>query len=213
MRVLGTAALSLLLVSILSAAACAQDGVTIRFEDGTAVVYDGARDLRTLTEVPLPITVGNIRIVDISRSSASNRDHVGQIVPFRHALTERMADLDPRWDIRDALLLTCEAVDPNEPIGFRLRANARARGFHSAGSWLQLLLAPERGDAIAGSELNKRFNRDRHQWYVLRDLQDVYGNQIAPSSSFTIRIQSSARGSWWIKWLELKPWPTHVRSI
>jgi hypothetical protein len=121
-----------------------------------------------------------------------------------------MVDLDPRWDLQSPLALVCEVIDPSQPIGFRIRAHARMRMFHNSGQWLQLLLAetPDGRGAVHAMDRPKRFTWDMQHWYVLSSLQEIYGSDAPGADTFTILVDNGTGGSWWLKWLEIKSWPT-----
>jgi|GEM_PF-5512677 len=212
MQVARAIVVTLTIVGIVAGSACAQDGATIMFANERADVYAGTWGERAEATMELPVTVGNFRITDIRLPGKCERNTVGQVVPFRHASGERMVDLDPRWDLQSPLALVCEVIDPSRPIGFRIRAHARMRMFHNSGQWLQLLLAesPDGDGAIHAMDRTKRFTWDMQHWYVLSSLQEIYGSDAGAENTFTILIDNGTGGSWWLKWLEIKAWPTGV---
>ena len=211
MRASTAVAVSLILAAVVAGAACAQDdGVTITFTNTETLVYQGTGEMRAESPMLCPVTVGNFRILEVRLPSESNRDNVGLVIPFRGALSERMVDLDPRWNGANALALVCEIIDPGAPIGFRMRAHARVREFHSPGTWLELMLGrgPNDDRPIPASAYNARFTGDMHTWYAISSLPEIYRRDDPQKTRFTIMLNTNERGSWWIKWLELKPWPT-----
>ncbi len=215
MRALKAVAMSVILVAVLIGTAHAQDeGATITFTDTRVDIYEGTGDVRAAEPMNCPVTVGNFRITKVRLPAQSNLDNVGLVIPFRGALSERMVDLDYRWGARGALALLCEVIDPEQPIGFRLRTHARVRMFHSPGAWLELKLGRGWKDdrAIPAAAQNKRFTGELQRWYVQSDMNEIYHRaETAPvpeDQSFAILLDTGERGSWWIKWLEIKPWPT-----
>lgn len=211
MRALRAVVTTLTLVAVMAGALYAQDeGATITFTNTKTLVYQGTGEMRAETPMECPITVGNFRITDIRMPSQANLDYVGLVIPFRGALNERMVDLDPRWDGSGPLVLMCEVIDPEAPIGFRMRAHARVRMVHSPGSWLELNLGrgPKDEQPIPAADQNKRFTGDMQRWYVVSSIEEIYQKQDPESDRFTIMLDTGERGSWWIKWLELKEWPT-----
>lgn len=211
MRALRATAMAMIVVAVLAGAVYAQDdGVTITFTDTKTLIYEGTGEMRAEMPTDEAVTVGNIRITDIRRSADSNRDHVGLVIPFRGALSERMVNLDPRWGGPGTVALLCEVIDPEEPIGFRMRAHARVRMFHSPGAWLELNLARGLKDTrpIAAAAQNKRFSGEKHAWYVLSSIDEIHRRDDPDSDRFVIMLSTGERGSWWIKSLELKAWPT-----
>jgi len=217
MRALKAVAIVLILVAGVTGAAYAQDdGATITFTNTETLMYSGTGEMRAETPMECPITVGNFRIVKIQMPSEFNRDNVGLVIPFRGALSERMVDLDPRWGGAGAVSLVCEVIDPDEPIGFRMRAHAKVRMFHSPGAWLALNLGrgPKDDHPIPADTQNKRFTGELHRWYVLSDMNAIYHleeDEPAPEQDrFTIMLDTGERGSWWVKSLELKSWPTRL---
>lgn len=215
MRAFRAVAIAMILVATVAGVAYAQgEGATITFTNTETLIYHGVGQMRSEMPMQCPVTVGNFRITKVRLPAESNRDNVGLVIPFRGALSERMVDLDPRWGGADALMLICEVIDPDQPIGFRMRAHARVRMFHSPGSWLMLNLGrgPKDTNPIPGTAQNKRFTGESHLWYVLSDMNEIYRRaEDAPgpdSNRFVIMLDTGERGSWWIKSLELKPWPT-----
>ncbi|MFP4248030.1 MAG: hypothetical protein ACLFU7_00140 [Armatimonadota bacterium] len=217
MRIAQVTATALVLVAVVAGAAHAQnDGVTITFTDTKTLIYQGTGDMRAATPADCPITVGNFRITRVHLPAQSNLDDVGLVIPFRGALSERMVNLDPRWGGAEPLALICEVIDPEQPIGFRARAHARARMYHSPGSWLEMNLArgPKDTRPIPASAQNKRFSGDMHRWYALSDINEIYHRAenapVPENDRFAILLSTGERGSWWIKSLELKAWPTQT---
>ena len=217
MRATRAVAVALILVAVVAGTAYAQDeGATITFTDTKTLVYEGTGDMRAEMPMQLPVTVGNFRITNIRLPAQSNRDNVGLVIPFRGALSERMVDLDPRWDGAEPLALICEVIDPRQPIGFRMRSHARVRMFHSPGSWLELNLGrgPRDDQPIPATPQNKRFTGGMQLWYSLSDMNEIYDRAedapVPERDRFAILLDTGERGSWWIKWLELKPWPTVI---
>lgn len=209
MRACRIAAVSLILTALIAGMGYAQDaGATVTFTGTETRIYQGTGEMREM--MPLPITVGNFRILDVRLPAESNRDNVGLVIPFRGAMNEHMVNLDPRWGGARPLVLVCEAIDPSMPIGFRVRGHARAREVHSPGTWLALELGrgPKDDRPIPASDYNARFNGDTHTWYVLSSLPEIYRREDPQSTRFTIMLDTYERGSWWIKWLEIKEWPT-----
>ncbi len=199
------------LVAICAGSAFAQDeGATITFTNTETLIYRGTGDMRAKEPLDCPITVGNLRITDVRLPSESNLDNVGLVIPFRGALSERMVHLDPRGDGAARLALICEVIDANEPIGFRMRTHARVRMFHSPGAWLELNLGrgPKDDRPIPAMTQNKRFTGEMHRWYVSSSIDDIYRKQDRERDRFAILLDTGERGSWWIKWLEIKSWPT-----
>lgn len=211
MPALRAVAMSLMLTAILAGAVCAQhDGATITFTDTKTLIYEGTGEVRAETPAARPVTVGNLRITGIRLPAQANRDHVGLVIPFRGALSERMVNLDPRWGGPGTVALLCEVIDPDEPIGFRLRAHARVRMFHSPGAWLELNLGRGARDnrAVPAAAQTKRFSGETHAWYVLSSIDEIHRRDDPDTDRFAILLSTGERGSWWIKSLELKAWPT-----
>lgn len=211
MRAVRAVVMALILVAVVAGAIYAQDeGATFTFTDTKTLVYEGTGEMRAENRVELPVTVGNFRITNVRLPSQSNRDYVGLVFPFRGALNERMVDLDPRWDGAEPLVLVCEVVDPDLPIGFRMRAHGRVRMRHSPGAWLELNLGrgPQDDEPIPATEQNKRFSGGTHLWYCETTIDDIYRLEDPEPDRFTLMLDTGERGSWWIKWLQIKPWPT-----
>lgn len=213
MRASRAVAIVLILAAVVAGASYAQDeGATITFTDTETLIFQGTGEMRAEAPMPCPVVVGNFRIIEVRLPSEANRDYVGLVIPFRGALNERMANLDPRWGGANPLALVCEVIDPSRPIGFRLRAHARAREVHSPGTWLELNLGrgPRDSAPIPATVQNRRINGDMQRWYVLSSIQEVYRKQDPERDRFAIMLDTGGRGSWWIKWLELKSWPTVI---
>ncbi|MGM0494907.1 MAG: hypothetical protein ACQER1_18385 [Armatimonadota bacterium] len=217
MRIATMTTTALVLVAVVAGAAHAQnDGVTITFTDTKTLIYEGTGETRAEMPVDCPVTVGNFRITRVHLPSEANLDHVGLVIPFRGALSERMVNLDPRWGGAEPLALICEVIEPEQPIGFRARTHARVRMFHSPGSWLEMNLGRGHRDTrpIPASTQNKRFSGDMHRWYVLSDMNEIYHRAedapVPENDRFAILFSTGERGSWWIKSLELKAWPTQI---
>lgn len=171
MRASTAVAVSLILAAVVAGAACAQDdGATITFINTETLIYHGTGEMRAELPMPCPITVGNFRILDVRLPSQSNRDYVGLVIPFRGALDEHMVNLDPRWGNSSTLSLVCEVIDPTMPIGFRMRAHARAREVHSPGTWIELALGRgPKDDRPIPLRLQRALHR-RHA-HLVRDQQ------------------------------------------
>jgi hypothetical protein len=182
----------------------------VTFTDGDVRVYEGTGDTRACEPTSAAVTIGNFRIIDVRLPNESNLDYVGLVMPFRGLLNERGADLDRRWGSDEGLALICEMVDPAAPIGFRMRAHARRRMLHSPGAWLELNLARHAhdDDAIPATARNRRFGGDMQHWYIESDLPTIYDTESPESDRFAIVLDAGGRGSFWIKWIEIKPWPT-----
>jgi len=215
MRSLRALTMSLIILTVLVGAVYAQDeGATITFTDTQINIYQGTGEMRAEQPMDCPVQVGNFRITKVRLPAESNLDNVGLVIPFRGALSERMVDLDYRWGGEGALALLCEVIDPEAPIGFRLRTHARVRMFHSPGAWLELKLGRGWKDdqAIPADEQNKRFNGELQRWYSLTNINQIYHRAedapVPESDAFAILLDTGERGSWWIKRLEIKPWPT-----
>lgn len=211
MRAVRAVVRALIPVAIAAGAVYAQnEGATFTFTDTKTLVYEGTGEMRAEKPMELPVTVGNFRITNVRLPSQSKRDYVGLVLPFRGALSERMVDLDPRWDGAEPLVLTCEVIDPDLPIGFRMRLHGRVRMWHSPGAWLELNLGrgPRDDRPMAATAQNKRFSGETHLWYVETTIDEIHRRDDPDRDRFTLMLDTGERGSWWIKWLQIKPWPT-----
>ncbi|MGI5816825.1 MAG: hypothetical protein ACOX9R_01875 [Armatimonadota bacterium] len=211
MRAFRAGTIVLILVAFVAGAACAQDhGATITFTDTKTLIYEGTGEMRAEMPTDAPVVVGNLRITKVRLPAEANRDYVGLVIPFRGALNERIANLDSRWGGAGALALVCEVIDPDAPIGFRMRAHARVRMQHSPGAWLEANLGrgPDDTRPIPATAQNKRFSGGMHTWYVLSSIDEIRRTENPQSDRFAILLDTGERGSWWIKSLELKAWPT-----
>jgi len=211
MRTLSAVPAAVVLVAIVTAAAVAQDrGATVTFTGGHLVVYEGTGETKMECPQTQPVTVGNLRIVDVIPPSESNFDNFGLVMPFRGALNERAVNLETRWGSRQGLALVCEAIDPTAPIGFRMRVHARRRMVHAHGVTLNLELArdPDRRHRIPAVRPSGRIFGDMHAWYVLTDLPTIHESGDPDDNEFAIILDVEGRGSFWLKWLEIKRWPT-----
>lgn len=204
---------TLLLVVTAGFAPAKDGGVTIDFTDRQVRLYEGTGEMRAPDHTDQPVTVGNLRITKVRLPGDSNRDFVGLVFPFRGLLDELAVNLDRRWGSTRGLALICEAIDADAPIGFRMRAHARRRMLHAPGAWLELQLGRSATDdhAIPATLQNRRAGGDMHYWYVDSDLPTILRVDDPETDRFAILLNAGGRGSFWIKWLEIKEWPSAGR--
>ncbi len=207
MRKLTIPGATALIIALAASCALAQDtGATIVFRPDGMALYQGTGDAIAPEPATEPIIIGNFRLLGFVLPGESNLDYVGLVIPYRGALNQRMVNLETTWGSPQGLALLCEAVEPADPVGFRVRAWAHRRG--ARGSWLAMDLAPGHtrvGEMPAGVR-NRRYLGEMHRWYVQTDMPTLYGDD-DPRSEFSIVLKVGGWGSWWIKRIEIKAWP------
>lgn len=209
MRKLMIACVALMIVLGAAVGAAAQnEGATIMFKPDGVKVYRGVGDAMLPCPPGDTVEVGNFRIIRAIVPSQASFTNQGLVFPWRGALDEEAANLDASWGNPRPLMLLCEIIDTDEPIGFRMRAEARRRG--RTWSWLDLGLG--RGpahDNMMMVEGGRRWTGGMHTWYAQVEPSQLYGNR-APEQRFVIALDPGGRGSWFVQKLELKSWPTVV---
>ncbi len=196
-----------LIVALTASCALAQGtGATIIFRPDGMALYEGTGDEMAAEPATEPITIGNFRLLGFEPPSESNLDYVGLVMPYRGALNQRMVNLATTWGSPQGLALLCEAVEPTDPVGFRVRAWAHRRG--DKGSWLAMTLAPghTRIGEMPAVVQNRRYLGETHRWYVETDMPTLYDDhEVQPEFSIVLKV--GGWGSWWIKRIEIKAWP------
>jgi len=196
-----------LIVTLAASCALAQGtGATIVFRPDGMALYEGTGDDMAPEPATEPIAIGNFRLLGFELPSESRLDYVGLVMPYRGALNQRTVNLETTWGSPQGLALLCEAIEPADPVGFRVRAWAHRRG--DKGSWLAMTLAP--GHTRIGDEpavvQNRRYLGDMHRWYVETDMPTLYDDdEVQPEFSIVLKV--GGWGSWWIKRIEIKAWP------
>lgn len=188
----------------------AQDGgATITFVDRQVRIYEGTGGMRALEPTDAPVIVGNFRIEDVRLPGESNLDYVGLVFPYRGLIDEIAINLERSWGSYRGVALICEAIDASAPIGFRMRAHARNRMLRVPGAWLELQLGRSATDrnAIPAMTRERRAGWDMHHWYVEQDLPAILRVDDPDTDRFAILLNTGGRGSYWVKWLEIKEWP------
>ncbi len=186
-----------------AAGAFAQNpGATIVFNVDGMLLYEGTGEMMMPCAPNMPITVGNLRLTEVRLPSDAIFGFTGLIMPQRGAIDERLVVLDNSWDSPQGLALLCEVIDPMMPIGFRLRTDSYRRGDNS--TWLGLMLSPghNRVGEMRPVEQSRRFTSDP-TWYVQAD-----AGVADDASRFSIELDVGGHGSFSIKQIEIKAWPT-----
>jgi len=177
-------------------------GATITFDGEGMMVYQGTGSMMTPCAMDMPITVGNFRITRVALPSDARFEFTGLVVPQRGAIDERLVTLDNSWDSPQGIALLCEVIDPMAPLGFRLRTDSYRRGDNS--TWLELMLNDEhsRVGEIPAVEQARRF-ASSPTWYAQVDPMMLDG-----SPEFSIVLAVGGHGSFSVKQIEIKSWPT-----
>lgn len=210
MRVLQVTLLAAILLAAAITVLPAHDcGATIDFTDLRVRMYEGAGDARAPEPTDQPIVVGNLRITAVQLPSEAKLEYVGLVFPFRALLDEAGVNLDRTWGSSQPVALICEAIDVEAPISFRLRAHARRRMMHAPGAWLELQLGRDArdSDAIPAMVQNRRAGGEGQHWYIDSDLPTILRLDEPETDRFAILLNAGGRGSFWVKSIEIKPWP------
>lgn len=207
MRPIATVVVVALALCCAAGAFAQSPGATIVFNVDGMLLYEGTGETMMPCAPNMPITVGNFRITEVRLPSDAIFQFTGLVLPQRGAIDDRLVVLDNSWDSPQGPALLCEVIDPMMPIGFRLRTESYRRGDNS--TWLGLMLAPghTRVGAMRPVEQSRRFTSDP-TWYVQTDAQ------IADDAArFSIVLDVGGHGSFSIKQVEIKSWPTRPTGM
>lgn len=196
------------LISVVLALGCAaggfaqNPGVTIVFNCDGMQVYRGTGETMTPCTSDTPITVGNLRLSAVALPRAAIFEFTGLVLPQRGGPDDRLVVVDDSCDSPQGLALLCEVIDPRAPVGFRVRTDSYRRGDTS--TWLGLMLAPghTRAGELRPVEQSRRFTSSP-TWYAQFDPDLLRG-----SSQFSIVLDVGGHGSFSIRQIEIRPWPT-----
>ncbi len=191
------------LIVIFAAPTVVADGIrgcTVDFLDDEMRVFEGYGAAMVSAPALLPMEIGNVRINAIKLPCDSELGMFGLMMPHRGSYAQSVTNLDTSGGARQGLTLLCEAIDPDQPIGLRIRADCQDWSAHYA--HLLMEIGPNAWDRMLLPTQPRRFGNGPHRWYMVLDLATIYGKREV-ESEFALVLSTQGRGPFSISGLEI----------